>query len=278
MIVLKILGIIAIVLLVIAVLYLLAIMPKMFNRADITPFQGRFYAHRGLFNNKSEAPENSYAAFKKAVEAGYGIELDIHLSKDKVPVIMHDKHLQRACGFDGLISDYTVAELKEKFRLFKSDERIPTLAEVLELVDGKVPLIIEFKEDLTDLSLCEVAAPMLDKYKGVWCMESFNPLLVRWYRKHRPNIMRGQLAENVWHDPNGKKHFISWCCQNLLFNFLTKPDFIAFDHREMDMLSFTLTKKLYHINTFAWTIKSQEQLENAKKKFDFFIFDSFIPQ
>ncbi len=113
MIVLKILGIIAIVLLVIAVLYLLAIMPKMFNRADITPFQGRFYAHRGLFNNKSEAPENSYAAFKKAVEAGYGIELDIHLSKDKVPVIMHDKHLQRACGFDGLISDYTVAELKE---------------------------------------------------------------------------------------------------------------------------------------------------------------------
>ena len=109
-------------------------------------------------------------------------------------------------------------------------------------------------------------------------MESFNPLLVRWYRKNRPHVMRGQLAENVWKDPNGKRCFIAWCCQNLMFNFLTKPDFIAFDHREMDMLSFTLNKKLYHANTFAWTIKSQEQLENAKKKFDFMIFDSFIPQ
>jgi len=274
----KALIIIGIILLVLVVLYLLAIMPKMFGRADITPFKGRFYAHRGLFNNKSEAPENSYAAFKKAVEAGYGIELDIHLSKDKVPVIMHDKHLLRACGFDGLISDFTVAELKEKFKLFKSDERIPTLAEVLELVDGKVPLIIEFKEDYTNIELCEVAAPMLDKYKGVWCMESFNPLLVRWYRKNRPHIMRGQLAENVWHDPNGRRNIISWACQNLMFNFLTKPDFVAFDHREMNMLSFTLNKKLYHINTFAWTIKSQEQLENAKKKFDYMIFDSFIPQ
>ena len=274
----KVLTVILIVIAVLIILYLLAIMPHMIGRADITPFLGRFYAHRGLFNNKSEAPENSMAAFRKAVEAGYGIEFDIHLSKDGEAVVMHDANMKRACKVDDLITNYTVAELKEKFRLFNSDEQIPTLREVLELVDGKVPLIIEFKGETTNVDLCEKTVDLLDAYKGVWCMESFNPVMVRWYRTHRPNRMRGQLSMNYVKDEGVKHTVMDYAFQNLIFNFLTKPDFIAFDHNEMNMFTFSLIRKLYHPYTFAWTIKNQDELENAKKKFDFMIFDSFIPQ
>lgn len=275
MIVVKILVIVIVVL---AALYLLAIMPHMVGRASTADFQGRYYAHRGLHNNKSDAPENTLAAFRKAVEAGYGIELDIQLTKDKVPVVIHDYNLKRVCGADVRVDSLTLKELQENYRVRKSQEYVPTLREVLDLVDGKVPLIVEFKVEYTDLSLCDVAAPMLDGYKGVWCMESFNPLCVRWYRKNRPHVMRGQLSDNLLKTEENGNRKLFWALQNLLFNFMTKPDFIAFDHLHKDMLSFTLNKRLFRIPTFAWTIKSQEQLEEAKSKFDFMIFDSFIPQ
>ncbi len=174
-----ILKIILITVAVIAVLYLLAIMPHMRNRPNLTPFKGRYYAHRGLHNNKTEAPENTLAAFRKAVEAGYGIEMDIQLTKDKVPVVIHDYTLKRVCKKDVRVDSLTLKELRQ-YTVCKSKEKIPTLAEVLKLVDGRVPLIVEFKVEATDLSLCEVAPPMLDQYKGVWCMESFNPLCVWW--------------------------------------------------------------------------------------------------
>ena len=170
-----ILKIILITVAVIAVLYLLAIMPHMRNRPNLTPFKGRYYAHRGLHNNKTEAPENTLAAFRKAVEAGYGIEMDIQLTKDKVPVVIHDYTLKRVCKKDVRVDSLTLKELRQ-YTVCKSKEKIPTLAEVLKLVDGRVPLIVEFKVEATDLSLCEIAPPMLDQYKGVWCMESFNPL------------------------------------------------------------------------------------------------------
>lgn len=274
---LTVLKIVLVVALILFVLYLLAIMPHMTGRPDLKPFSGYYYAHRGLHNNESNAPENSMAAFKKAVDAGFGIELDIHLSKDGIPVVMHDETLIRATGCEGKIGDYTVAELKEKFRLFDSEERIPTFEEVLKLIDGKVPLIVEFKGEDLDVSLCEVAAPMLDAYKGTYCMESFNPLMVRWYKKNRPQIMRGQLSDYFFNDPKYRKasYFI---LQNLMLNFMAKPDFIAYNHHNMDKLAFSINRSLYGITTFAWTIKSQQELEAAKKKFDFMIFDSFVPE
>lgn len=274
---LTVLKIILIIALIIVLLYLVAIMPHMTHRPDLTPFSGYYYAHRGLHNNNSEAPENSMAAFKKAVDAGFGIELDIHLSKDRIPVVMHDESLLRATGCEGKIGDYTVAELKDNFRLFGSEERIPTFEEVLKLIDGKVPLIVEFKGETPDVSLCDVAAPMLDRYKGVYCMESFNPLMVRWYKKNRPTVMRGQLAEYFFNDVE-QKTILYFALQNLLLNCITKPDFIAYNHHHMDKLSFSINKGLYKITTFAWTIKSGEELEAAKRKFDFMIFDSFVPE
>ena len=91
----------------IPIVYLAAIMPRIFKRPDYSSLKGYYYAHRGLHDNNSDAPENSMAAFRKAVDAGYGIELDVQLTKDRIPVIFHDDTLKRVCGVDGYVKDYT---------------------------------------------------------------------------------------------------------------------------------------------------------------------------
>lgn len=258
-----------------AVLYLLAIMPGLGDKKNRKDFLKVYYAHRGLHNNESEAPENSMEAFKRAVDAGYGIEMDIQLSKDQVPVVFHDFTLERVCGKKGRVCDYTSQELKE-CRLYQSRETIPFFEEVLKMVDGKVPLIVEFKAEWTDISVCPVADELLRKYKGLYCIESFNPLVLLWYKKNRKEIVRGQLSDGFVKsgEYKGKLHYI---LQNLLLNWITKPDFIAYNHKYAQILARRICRSLYKNMAVAWTIKSQEELEMARNKFDIFIFDSFLP-
>ncbi len=192
-----------------------------------------------------------------------------------MPVVFHDFTLKRICGREGKVCDYTYEELRQ-FPLCGSDQRIPKFKDVLSCVDGKVPLIVELKIEAADLSVCPAADGLLAEYKGLYCIESFNPLGLFWYRMHRRGVVRGQLAEAFLRDKkfSGILYFV---LQNLVFNWLTKPDFIAYNHRHYDMLSRRLCRKLYHNMAAAWTIKSQEQLEQARKHFDLFIFDSFVP-
>lgn len=260
-------------------LYLYAVMPRMTGKPIMTPFRTKLFAHRGLHNNKSQAPENSMTAFRKTVEAGYGIELDVQLSADKVPVVFHDFTLLRACGAPGFVKDRTYSELQE-LRLFGSDEKIPALRDVLELVDGKVPLIIEYKSEDRDMTVCRTVDPMLRAYKGVYCIESFNPLVLYWYRKNHPDVMRGQLSDGFIHDPKYRdpvKVPAVLSFQFLLANFLSKPDFIAYNQLYEGNISRRLCRGLYKAKSAAWTIKNQEQLTKAAPNFDVFIFDSFIP-
>ena len=110
------LRVVIIILAVLAILYLLMIMPRLTNRRERKKFLSVYYAHRGLHDNETPAPENSMAAFRKAVDAGYGIELDVQVTKDKIPVVFHDFTLQRVCGQEGKVCDYTYEEL-QKFHL-----------------------------------------------------------------------------------------------------------------------------------------------------------------
>ncbi len=270
-----ILAIVAAVFLAVVVLYFLMIMPRMLGRPDVAKFRNWLYAHRGLHDNASDAPENSLPAFQKAVEAGYGIELDIQLSKDMIPVVFHDFTLRRVCGVEGKVKDYTYEELQE-FRLFQSDERIPRFEDVLKLVDGRVPLIVEFKIEFKDLSLCPIADRLLRKYKGMYCMESFNPLGVWWYRRHRRRVMRGQLADAFWQEGE-YKGLLYLALQNLLANFIGRPDFIAYHSKYPHTLSRKLCCHTMGATGVAWTIKSQEELDRAQKDFDIFIFEGFLP-
>ncbi len=260
---------------VLIVLYFLMIMPRMAGKPDTEIFKQWLYAHRGLHDNASDAPENSMKAFRKAVNAGFGIEMDIQLTKDRVPVVFHDFTLKRVCGVDGRVKDYTYEEL-QRFTLCKSSERIPKFENVLRLVDGKVPLIVEFKIEFSDLSLCPIADELLQKYQGIYCMESFNPLCVHWYRRHRRHVVRGQLADGFLREGEytGILYFI---LQNLLMNFFSKPDFVAYNHKHHNILSRRLCRRMFHNMAVAWTIRSEEELTEARKHFEVFIFDSFFP-
>lgn len=233
------------------------------------------YAHRGLFDNESDAPENSMKAFQKAVEAGFGIEMDVQLTKDDVAVVFHDGKLERMCGVEGKVSDYTFEEL-QKFSLAKSDEKIPLFTEVLKTVNGKVPLIIEYKIETTDAKVCEIGNEILKDYKGVYCIESFNPFGVFWYKRYRKDVVRGQLSEDFWKN-GSKKSFLYFVMAKLLTNFITRPDFIAYNAKNYKNLSRRICRKLYKNLAVAWTIKSQEQLDEMREYFDLFIFDSFVP-
>ena len=268
--------IILLVLVIIAVAYVLMVMPRMFNRPDMSLFEKKLFAHRGLHDNRSEAPENSMAAFRKAVEAGFGIELDVHVTRDNIPVVFHDFKLDRICGVSGIIEKHTYEELLQ-YRLCDSEETIPALSEVLALVDGKVPLIVEIKSESANVSSCEVIDQMLRDYRGPYCIESFNPLVLWWYRWNHREIVRGQLSSNFKKDGNlhGPLYFM---IRHLLCNFLTRPDFIAYNFHFYKETGRRLCHGLYHLPAAAWTIKSQQDLDAMQGEFEVFIFDSFYPK
>lgn len=262
---------------VIVVLYFIAIMPKLRKNPDTSKLSGWLYAHRGLHDNYSDAPENSLRAFNLAVEKKCGIEFDVQLTKDLVPVVFHDYNLKRACGVDVKIADIDYNELKQ-YRIFGSQEWIPTFDEVLNCIKGKVPLIIELKIPWGAGNTCKVVSKRLQDYQGVYCIESFNPFGLIWYRKHYPNIVRGQLATDFTKEKIEGSKVQYFILKHLLFNFQTKPDFIAYHHVYKRGLSFTLCRKLYRTKAVAWTIQSQEKLEECRKYYELFIFDSFIPK
>lgn len=253
--------------------YFLAVMPRIFRRPEKIP--GKYYAHRGLHDNQSEAPENTMLAFQKAVENGYGIELDVQLTKDGKVVVVHDFNLERLCGVDGDVDRFTYEEL-QKFTIMNSKQKIPLFLDVLKLVDGKVPLIVELKVKDVHSKICQAADAILQDYDGPYCIESFAPNALFWYRVHRNKICRGQLSSDFSIDNLLGLRYRAQ--QHLLSNIFTAPDFIAYDFRHRTNFSKNVCRILFKCPSVAWTIRSQEQLEEAKKYYDYFIFEGFIPR
>lgn len=261
---------------IVLILYLLAIMPKIKKNSGLEAFEGRHYAHRGLHNKKKGVPENSLKAFSLAVEKGYGIELDVQLTKDRVPIVFHDYDLKRVCGEDIKVADVTYEELR-RYRLFETEERIPTFKESLNLVKGRVPLIIELKIPWEAGPTCEAVSKLLKEYKGIYCIESFNPFCLVWYRKNAPKVIRGQLSTDFAKEKIEGSKMQYFILKHLLMNFGTKPDFISYQHTYRRGLSFQICRRLYKSMTFAWTIKSMEELKACEKDFDCMIFERFQP-
>lgn len=260
----------------IAIVFLYCTMPNTSRKEEMAVFEKQYIAHRGLFDSKNGIPENSIPAFKRAVEQGYGIELDVQLTADHKLVVFHDESLRRMCRADRLLRNCTFAELQE-YSLGVSKERIPLLEDVLKVVDGKVPLIVEVKSEGDWRATTKATAEMMDGYSGCYCMESFHPLAVEWFRKHRPHIVRGQLSTNYFLDEPGRRWSEKFILTNLLVNFKARPDFIAFNHIWSDSWAYALCRKLFHVENVAWTIRNQDELERAKRIFQVIIFDSFIP-
>ena len=143
-----------IILAIVLAVFVFMVFPSLRRHPDRKLLEGLFIAHRGLHNAKEGIPENSIHAFIEAVVNGYAIENDIHVTSDGEVVVFHDNTLDRMCGVSGRIEDKTLSELRE-LRLLDTNERIPTLKECLEIIDGRVPLLIEFKCETLDCSkLC----------------------------------------------------------------------------------------------------------------------------
>ncbi len=227
------------------------------------------YAHRGLHGEG--IPENSLAAFEKACVAGIGIELDVQLSSDGEVMVFHDYTLVRMTGEEGKVSERTAEELGALF-LAESDEKIPTLCEVLSLVDGRVPLLVELKGESGDTSLCPKVAEILREYRGTYCIESFNPLLLRAMRKELPDVFYGMLYTNLCREK--KKHTVLNCLlSGMAFNFLAKPNFIAYNELYRDALCVRIATRFYRAPRFVWTVRSKENLEIAHEQSEHPIFE-----
>ena len=254
------------------VLWLFLIAPR--NRKEMEKFKKLYYAHRGLHNE--ERAENSMSAFKAAVDGGYGIELDIRLSKDGKLVVFHDDTLDRVCGREGKVINFTAEELAG-FKLRNTDDGIPLFSDVLKLVDGKVPLLVEIKEDPGVSAVSKAACEMLKGYKGEFIIESFNPLSLRVVKENYPEISRGILSHRYYEYEQYRKPLF-FALQTLLFNFLCRPAFIAYDHNHADSFALRFVRKFFRVPTLAWTVRSAEEENIARKNgFDGIIFENYIP-
>lgn len=253
-------------------IYLFLIAPK--NKKEMKKFKSRLYAHRGLHNE--ERAENSMSAFEAAVDAGYGIELDIRLSKDGKLVVFHDDTLDRVCGREGKVIDFTAEELAD-FKLNGTNDGVPLFSDVLSLVDGKVPLLVEIKENPGDSAVSKAACEMLKEYKGDFIVESFNPLSLKTVKENMPEITRGLLSHRYYEYEQYRKP-LYFALQALLLNFLCRPAFIAYDHRHAKAFGLRFIRGFFDVPTLAWTVRSAEEEAIARKNgFDGIIFENYLP-
>ena len=262
-------------LLIIIIVYLFAIRCRS-GHAGLKDLQGWSYAHRGL--HKEGIPENSMAAFKAALDHGYGIELDIHLLKDGNLAVMHDSLLNRTTGQPGRIEDLTTEDLKN-YRLEGTEETIPEFMDVLTLYNGKAPLIIELKpEGGNHAALADAVCRMLSTYKGVFCIESFDPRCITWLRKNRPDIIRGFLTENFFHSKSDLPDYLKFALKHCLTNITAVPDFVAYKFEDRNStLSTSLCRKLWKAQGVTWTLRSIEDYRTAVSEGWLPIFENFEP-
>ena len=220
------------------------------------------------------------AAFRRALQNYYGVELDIHLMRDGNLAVIHDSSLKRTAGADVEIEDLTAADL-DNYRLEGTEEKIPLFSEVLELFEGKTPLVVELKSARGNYNeLAEAACRLLDKYQVSYCIESFDPRCLMWLKKNRPDIIRGQLS-HAFLKPGksgGQSKLNCFVLQNLLLNFKTRPDFIAYKLADRNNLSVKLCRKIYKVQEVNWTIKTKKEMEEAEGLGNLVIFEQFDPR
>lgn len=232
------------------------------------------YAHRGLHDQ--ECPENSIAAFREAVACGYGIELDVRLTKDGKVVVFHDADLRRLTGADGTVENSTFAEL-QKLRLSGTDEQIPLFADVLAVVDGRVPILVEIKaQGVHSADIDSKTMQLLRSYQGKYALQSFSPFSVRWFKKRAPWDPRGQLSSTFRPWEKGVPKLIQFCARHLLLNFLGRPNFISYCR---DGLRAPVVQRLrrHGLPVIAWTVRSASEAAQALALCDTIIFEGFRP-
>ncbi len=235
-------------------------------------FNHVMFAHRGYHCGEKLIPENSMAAFQAAVSHNYGIELDVHLTRDGKLAVFHDDTLERMCHIKGSVESYTYEELL-RFHLLNTTEKIPLFSQVLEYVDGRVPILIELKIPGRSLEICPAVHQALSDYKGPFLVQSFNTMGIRWFRHNAPHILRGQLSSNLTAGTSKETYILRFFVKHLLSNFLGRPDFISYKLKDLPVLSVTICQKLLGIPVAVWTLRTPKALDEGISSYNMQIFE-----
>lgn len=242
---------------------------------DLPALKNWCYAHRGLHH--VGVPENSLAAFSAAKTAGYGIELDVHLMRDGELAVIHDSSLKRVAGADISIEQLSASALNN-YNLEGTQEHIPLFRQVLELINEQVPIIVELKSTVNNYAqLCETACNLLENYNGLYCIESFDPRCIAWLRKHRPNIIRGQLTENFFKSNGKYPWLLKFIMKHNLYNLISQPDFVAYRFEHRKNFSNFIVRKIWGVQGVAWTIRNKKDFDTAIQENWIPIFENFLP-
>jgi glycerophosphoryl diester phosphodiesterase len=232
------------------------------RRRRAGPWRGAAFAHRGLHG--PGCPENSLAAFERACAAGCGIELDVQTTRDGHLVVFHDDDAARMTGKDGLIREMTLSEVRA-LRLAGGDERIPTFDEVLALVNGRAPMLVEIKSAPGVVAITQRVVERLKNYGGRYVVESFDPMCLLWLRKNAPMIVRGVLVQRYRDCRQARSAPVSFIASSLLANVLARPDFIAHSREMRGNPSLWLLRKLFRTPTAEWTITERAEKDDLSR-------------
>lgn len=260
-------------LVILILIYLFLVCPRLPRRSLQMP---ALIAHRGLHDGNHSVPENSLAAFESACAHGYAVELDVHLTADDQLVVFHDDDLKRCCGMEGNLHEMTLSQLRE-CRLFETDERIPTFDEVLDLIHGRVPILVELKANRRGNSLAKSVADRLLRYRGDYWVESFDPFILRALKAY-PEIVRGQLVGRVHKGQGAFATIAMGAAYHLLINVLSRPDFIACELGMTKSFGIWVQRTLFHTPITLWTVRSIEQSKAIDMRKYAVIFEQFDPR
>ncbi len=249
------------------------------KKRDLSALTSNIYAHRGLHTSNRILPENSLPAFAAAKKYGCGVELDVRLTQDKKLLVFHDDNFKRMCGNPRAVAGTPYSIISE-LRLLSSDYAPPLLEDVLRVLNG-TPVICEIKVPNShrfDTAVCEKVCELIDSYPGDVFIESFNPFVLQWFKKNRPEIIRGQLSMYFTKKNSELPFFARFAARSLLTNFLTRPDFIAYRYSDDKTPAFSLCRKIFSPVCVAWTVKSARAAEYSKRSFSTVIFEGFLPK
>lgn len=242
---------------------------------DCAWLKDSFIAHRGLHSIDFTIPENSLRAFERAIEQGFAIEFDVTLMGDGTLVVFHDKDLKRMTGQEGRLLDLRYDQVK-KLRLHDTKETIPTLTRVLELVNGRVPLLIELKHHGNKETLCKNFMAIMDQYKGVWAVQSFHPMTIHWFKKNRKEIIRGQIAEYFLQDES-LKPLTKFLLKRMFFNLINQVDFINYGIKNMPNPYVDKAKKK-KIIVLGYCARNPQEWAFCRHYIDNAVFEFFDPR
>lgn len=261
------------ILLALIALALFLIAPSPSRRAE--SWRGTMFAHRGL--HSGGVAENTLEAFERACRAGYGIELDVQLSRDGAVMVFHDDDLKRMTSDARRVDEVDREELQSM--TLSGRGRIPTFEETLARIDGRAPLLVELKNGRQNRKLCEDTLKLLRAYPGKYLVESFNPLILRWFRRNAPDVVRGQLV-------GARPAYIAahfgaagaLALSTLSLNFLARPDFVAYDVSAAHFSAPRIQRALFHTPMAAWTVRDAETCAQCLARGEMPIFEGFLPE